>query len=859
MPIAFRAVFFGVLFCSLITRGQSIPDSIGQPGVSLPLAKTRAALVKDIHYELLFNLPLAKDSLVRGKEKLTFRLVQRPAFLLLDFKTDPKFLDIIRINGKTAPVVYANEHIQLPGSLLQEGTNSVELGFVAGNAALNRNTEFLYTLLVPDRARTLFPCFDQPNLKAVFELTLVKPAGWQAIANASLLDSSRMEDLTVLRFRPSDRISTYLFSFAAGRFTAADKTVHGLPMRMLYRETDPTKIRLSTDTIFHIEGSSLEFLESYTALKYPFQKFDFVAIPDFQFGGMEHPGAIQYKANTLFLDSGATREQLIARSNLLAHETAHMWFGDLVTMDWFNDVWMKEVFANFMADMIGNLTIHDNNDALKFLTYHYPAAYSVDRSAGAHPIRQKLDNLNEAGSLYGNIIYHKAPIVMRQLELLMGVSAFRDGLRDYLKKYAGGNATWPDLIEALQRHTSLDLRTWNEVWVNGAGRPVFSYELKEKDGKIGELTIRQKGEDGSQRFWPQQFYVMLVYPDSFKTLLVNSNASSIKVPEAAGLPKPQYILFNVSGLGYGVFPVDAGAVAFSLSSGAPAGKGPVARAAEYINLYENMLNGRVLTPRQLLDYQRHMLSGETVEQSLNVLLDQLQSVFWRFLTPVERESLAGTLEKECWQAMEAASAKNVKKLLFRTFSNIVTTRAGMDSLYTIWKEQRPPAGVILSEDDYTGLAAGLAIRNYPGSQLILQEQLSRIPNKDRQDRLRFLLPSLSNDEAVRDRFFATLQSAEARRKEAWVLTAIGYLHHPLRAASAEKYLQPSLDWLEDIQRTGDVFFPQSWLQAGFGWCRTSSEIKIVRNFLEKHPDYNPKLKAKILQATDLLFRTERVH
>jgi aminopeptidase N len=105
----------------------------------------------------------------------------------------------------------------------------------------------------------------------------------------------------------------------------------------------------------------------------------------------------------------------------------------------------------------------------------------------------------------------------------------------------------------------------------------------------------------------------------------------------------------------------------------------------------------------------------------------------------------------------------------------------------------------------------------------------------------------------------SLQAPEARRKESWVLTALGYLHHPLRAASAEKYLQPSLEWLEDIRRTGDVFFPQSWLQASFGWCRTASETKIVRNFLEKHPDYNPKLKAKILQATDNLFRAEKLN
>ena len=503
--------------------------------------------------------------------------------LLLDFKGEAP--SDLRINGRTAAVIYADEHLQLPPALLHTGLNTVELRFVAGNAALNRNADFLYTLLVPDRARTLFPCFDQPNLKAVFNLSLTKPAGWKAIANAPLLDSVPEGDNSLLRFHPSDKISTYLFSFAAGKFTTTTAIADGRSMNFLYRETDSTKLRLSLDSIFRIEGQALQFMQTYTGIPYPFQKFDFVAIPDFQFGGMEHPGAIQYKASTLFLDSGATREQFISRSNLLSHETAHMWFGDMVTMTWFTDVWMKEVFANFMADITersvperseGNerekqgtdafrssyeqggawrsssyeahsdLTVHDNNYDLKFLTDHYPAAYSIERTGGTHPIRQSLTNLNEAGSLYGNIIYHKAPIVMRQLEQLMGADAFRDGLRDYLKKYAGGNASWTDLIHALQPHTTIDLSAWDAVWVEGTGRPVFSYKLTVKDGKISDLLISQRGEDMAQDpYWPEVFKLALVYDDRVEELDVNSNEPSVSLPAAIGKEQPLAVIFSI--------------------------------------------------------------------------------------------------------------------------------------------------------------------------------------------------------------------------------------------------------------------------------------------------------------------------
>lgn len=298
--------FLILLFFTIAARGQDLPDSIGQAGVSFSLANYRAARLTDLHYDLVFHLPAEKLVPVTGEEKLSFRISALPITLplLIDFKGEAP--SDLRINGRTAPVIYVNEHLQLAPALLHIGRNTVELSFVAGNAALNRNPDFLYTLLVPDRARTLFPCFDQPNLKAVFSLSLTKPTGWKAIANAPLLDSMQEGDNTRLHFRLSDKISTYLFSFAAGKFTTAATIADGRPMNFLYRETDSTKLRLSLDSIFRIEGQALQFMQTYTGIPYPFQKFDFVAIPDFQFGGMEHPGAIQYKASTLFLDSGAT-------------------------------------------------------------------------------------------------------------------------------------------------------------------------------------------------------------------------------------------------------------------------------------------------------------------------------------------------------------------------------------------------------------------------------------------------------------------------------------------------------------------------------------------------------------------------
>ncbi|WP_375418073.1 M1 family aminopeptidase [uncultured Hymenobacter sp.] len=830
-----------------------------EPGVSQALAEARRRTINGVAYTLHLTIPALQTEPVAVEEQVAFNLRDSRDPVQLDFKAPADRLRRLRVNGQSLPPDFCHEHLVLPAAALRPGRNTVEISLLAGEQSLNRNADYLYTLLVPDRARTVVPVFDQPDLKATFTLTLTVPAGWQALANAPLTDSVRTGATKQYTFAPSDSISTYLFSFAAGNFTRLTQLAGGRTMSLLHRETDPAKLRLSLGPIFQLHADALGFMEQYTGIAYPFQKLDFVSIPDFQYGGMEHVGAIDYKAATLFLDQGATQDQVLARSSLVAHETAHMWFGDLVTMRWFNDVWMKEVFANFMADKITQVAVKNANYDLRFVLDHYPAAYGIDRTAGANPIRQPLANLQEAGSLYGNIIYHKAPIMMRQLERLMGPAAFQEGLREYLRKYAHGNATWPELIAILDARTLADLHAWNQVWVNQPGRPVFTADLQTSAGKINSLTLTQRAEDGSDRLWPQLFEVLLVYPGGqTKELTVNMNQRVVPLPEAAGAPAPSFILFNSTGLGYGVFPVAA-----PLPAQVSGLKNSVARAAAYVNLYENMLNGQVLSPLQLLDVCRQALADEPEELNLKLLTGQVSDVFWHFLSPAQRQGVGAALEQDLWAAMRKNPASNAKKLLFKAYQSVALTRPAQARLYRIWQTQRAPAGVKLTKDDYTALALALAVRDYPtgpgpAAQPILPQQLARIKNEDRRQRLQFLLPALAADVATRDAFFAGLKDEKNREKEAWVTSALAYLHHPLRQATSEKYLPASLDLLEEIQRTGDIFFPYSWLQATLGAYQTASAARTVRAFTQAHPGYNPRLQAKLLQAADDLFRAEKL-
>jgi len=466
--IKLTAAFPAIVLSFFAACSQPVDDV--EPGVSLALAEHRAATVSNINYDLHFDIPDAVSEPISAAAKIGFDLSDTSRALQLDFRESADKIHSVTVNGEASGFEFRDEHIVIPAHEVIAGRNTVDIAFEAGSSSLNRNPDYLYTLFVPDRARTAFPLFDQPDLKATFDLSLGLPAEWTAMANAPVETSTRSGPGTIVRFEASDLISSYLFSFVAGRFETVTRVVDGREMTMLHRETDADKVARNIDEVFNLHAASLDWLEEYTGVAYPFRKFGFALIPAFQYGGMEHVGAIQYRASSLFLDEAPSETRLLGRAGLIAHETAHMWFGNLVTMEWFNDVWTKEVFANFMAAKIVNPGFPDVNHDLNFLVRHFPSAYSVDRTEGANPIRQDLPNLNEAGQMYGAIIYNKAPIMMRKLEKMMGEGLFREGMQEYLSSYAFDNATWPALIQILDAKTDEDLASWSQDWVNTPGR-----------------------------------------------------------------------------------------------------------------------------------------------------------------------------------------------------------------------------------------------------------------------------------------------------------------------------------------------------------------------------------------------------
>lgn len=840
-------ICFSVLTFSCKTFSE---DHFFDPGISSELAEFRTTQISDLHYKLGFEIQDRKTDPIPATLilELTISDVTHP--LILDFNEDSKNLLFLSVNGNPSEINHENEHLIIPKKSLTKGRNSIEINFIAGDLSLNLNEDFLYTLLVPDRASTLFPCFDQPNLKAHYSLSITTPKDWEVLAGGSLTSKETLGEYTKHVFAKSDLMSSYLFSFVAGKFETVSSS-DGYPQTMLYRETNADKIEASIPEVFRLHQKSLDFLEEYTGYKFPFQKLDFAAIPIFQYGGMEHVGAIQYREGALFHDQNATDTELLSRAKLIGHETAHMWFGDLVSIKWFNDVWMKEVFAGFMAGKIVNPTYPNINHDLLFLTSHYPAAYSEDRTKGTNPIRQELGNLKNAGSLYGSIIYDKAPIMMRQLETAMGETAFQRGIQTYIKTFANKSANWNDLVSILDKETEIDLQKWSEVWVNQSGRPILSKEINySEDGTISSFVISQKAEDGTDKVWPQLFDITFIYPDSQNTISLSLQKKNLKVKEVIGMKKPLTIIYNSNGLGYGVFPID-----LNYASKTPEIENEVMRGHSYINIFENTLLGN-LAPRQAFEIFRKGILVEKNEIIAQLLSSELSTLFWKFLSESERESELTSLEEDLWQLLQNGLPINIKKSLFSVYSGIAYSESGKNRLYKVWNKELEIANLKLNPDNFTNLAMTLALYGHPEAEQILEEEKGRISNADKLARFEFLRPALSQDPAERDSLFISFREAANREKESWVLSACGYIHHPLNQESSVKHVTLALELMEEIQKTGDIFFPKGWVSNTVGQHTSKKAAADVNAFLNSRPDYNPVLKNKILQATDNLSRAQ---
>ncbi|MFP4289470.1 MAG: M1 family metallopeptidase [Bacteroidales bacterium] len=844
-----RNLYFIVLTVSIFFMFSSCKNSTRtffREGVSYDLAEYRYKQIYDVHYNLDFHIPDEKSIPVKGSLQMHFKPLKARHGVILDFQPGEEYVHQLRVNGDSSYYYMNNGHIYIDADhLVPRQNNIIEIDFTASDQALNRSEDFMYTLLVPDKASTVFPCFDQPDMKATFDLTLHIPQQWKALSNGSEVADQTENSKRSVTFSMNKRISTYLFAFTAGDFQVESETRNNRTINVFHRETDSVKVNNNLPDVFQYHFHALQWLEDYTGIPYPYPKFDLAILPGFQYSGMEHPGAIWYRDTRLFLDDDAGMNAQLRKSNLIAHETAHMWFGNLVTMKWFDDVWLKEVFAGFMADKITAIDFPSVNHDLRFFLYHYPKAYRIDRSKGNHPVKQTLDNLNRAGTLYGPIIYNKAPVVFDQLEQIMTPSAFQSAVKQYLISFMHANATWDDLVTILDDHSSENIQEWSDVWLYGRGMPHISYEWK-TDRENEGLYFKQTYPDQDDRLAKQ--YIKGVAVDqlnvnSFEVWMQKQNTFLNDLQR-----KPNAILANGQGKGYGWFHLPESDASYLIQNFTNFEK-DIHRAAIVMNVYENFLRNEI----PLSEYQQFLLLALDNEENpliQSYLIEIANDHFFHFTKPEAQWGIE--LETILWEKLISKPFSN-KTLYFDLWIKVVRSDDAIDRMTEIYETDGSFPGFKPSERQFWQMALELYMHKRRMKE-ILYEKMESIDNQDRKKRLAFILPALSPDEQVRDAFFASLADPDNRNPEPWVTDALYFLHHPLHPGQGLDYLASSLQMLPEIQQTGDIFFPQNWLAATIGNYHQPIVMETIRQYLDENQDLPDDLKNKVLQSMDLLMR-----
>ncbi len=862
----------------------------------------RAANIADVRYRLQYALvPHAPST--TGREALTFHL-DSATNLWLDFREGTA--SNLVVNGSAVQVVAENGHLLLPADRLRAGENRVTLDFIAPVATAGKaitryedrddHSEYLYTLFVPMDASMAFPCFDQPDLKARFQIELVAPRSWTVISNTALAGVERAgRGLRRSRFQATQPISTYLFAFAAGPFRKVH-AVAGLP-GLYVRQSMLARAQTEAPAVQRMAAEGIAYLSRYFSQPFPFTmplarpthvlgggglrdwtgdriptsdepsalafgargapttfKYDMVLIPGFAYGGMEHAGATFLREESVLFRTAPTHTDLVGRDLLVLHELTHQWFGDFTTMRWFDDLWLKEGFAQYMAYKALDDLRPNEHVWQRFYQGIKPAAYAIDATQGTTPIYQDIPNLKDAKSAYGAIVYSKAPALLKQLNFVLGETNFRDGLRLYLKDHAYGNAQWSDLVHAFEHVSGQPLQAWAAAWIEQRGMPQVDVTWSCGAGKLTQLTLAQHDVLGTNALWPISTEILLHEPHAASQhLRADFRTARTDVAGVVGKPCPDYVFANDHDEAYGRFLLDAGSRPVVMRELGTV-RDPFLRTLLWGSLWDAVREAD-LAPRDFLALAQRLLPGESDELLTQALTAHSATALHRYVSAAARAELAPPLEALAAERMQHAPRPGLRILWFRALGSVAETPSGLGQLKALLDGSLTVPGVTLRPLDRWSLVTALIAMGDPRAESVFAAERRRDPSGDGQ-KYAYMAEAARPDPATKQRYFNDYLH-DAKRPEDWVAQSLGAFNFWNQSQLTQPYLRPALDALPRIKRDRKIFFLLGWLNAFIDGQHSAQAQSEVHTWLAAAA-LDPDLQRKVLEVVDELDRTVRI-
>ena len=845
-------------------------------GVSSELARGREGRVSDLRYELTFALERGSRQ-AQGAETLTFDLSDPSVDLPLDFRDG--IVEQVSLNEHPLPGELQDGHLMLPAGALRRGENTVTLRFTSrvdtAGAAITRymdkedDSEYLYSLFVPMDASTAFPCFDQPDLKARFTLTVSAPTEWTVISNTAPIRKTSSGAASKTVFSATKPISTYLFAFAAGPWTKVHHTP-GLPdvyvRRSQVKRAEPEIPELQT-----ITQRGMTWLADYFNQPFPFPKYDMVLIPGFPFGGMEHAGATFLREDAILFRQAPTASDRFGRDITTLHELTHQWFGDLVTMRWFDDLWLKEGFAQYMAYRAMDALHPETNPWKHFFEDIKPQAYGIDETEGTTPIFQNIPNLQDAKSAYGAIVYQKAPAILKQLEFRLGPAAFQRGLQIYLAQHAYSNAEWSDLIGAFHAASGEDVKSWADAWVLRRGMPEVTAAFTCSQGHLTNLSLHQRDVLPDNFVWPITTDVLLEAggangASSSRTLHATLDKTDASIPVPSNTACPVFIYANAGDNAYGRFLLDAQSAAYL----APPSKGdagdvpltqiraPFLRSQLLTALWENVRKAD-FAPSRFAQLALIDLNHEDDESISRILGGHLATSFHTYISPKGANGLRAIAYGIARERMLEAPTLGLRIVSFRTFVSIADHPRAWADLDNLLAGKLAIPGLELRPLDRWNMVGKLISS---GSPLAADAFVAQQKADQSSDGLKYAWAVQAGrpDSATKAGYFAAYALSpkdSAAKPEDWLTQSLRPFNAWNQQALTEPYLKTALAQLPGIKRDRKIFFLGAWLGAFLGGQTTTTALDDVHAWLAQ-PNIDPDLRRKVLENAGELERTIRI-
>ncbi len=656
-------------------------------------AAHRSGRLRDVEYDIDLDLDGGPESF-SGVATLTFGLSGTSAPLTVDF-TDGA-VDAVTVNGRSVAVDYNGSFVILPAHALAEGGNQVRIGFrhpySRSGQGLHRFVDpedsrvYLHSHFEPYDANRLFPCFDQPDLKAFYTLRVTCPDSWQVVSAAAAERTVSAGDAARWTFPRIGPVSTYIFPLHAGDYRVWDEDANGIPLRLLARHSLAEYV--VPEDWFRLTRQGFRFFQDWFDMPYPYSKYDQLIVPEFNIGGMENVAAVTY-SESFVKRGGYTRDDMERHANVLLHEMSHMWFGDLVTPAWWDGLWLKEAFATYMA-FLAQADATEYGDAWHmFYAVSKQRAYDADQRVTTHPIQVPVGDTHYAFSNFDRITYQKGASVLTQLSHYVGADAFRDGVRAYLKRHAGGVTRLQDFIAALESASGRDLTPWVREWLDLAGLNSLGVECRCNGDTIQELSLVQRAPPEHPMLRTHRLQLGLYRLDEdggFRATIVPVlvRGERTTVTAATGAARPTMIYPNHGDWGFVKVDLDPATLG-AMRAALPHVPDPLVRSM-FLQSYWDMTREASLGLYDYADLALAVAEEESSSRILQQLAASLRDAM-RYLHALpegadpERDEAARRIEAFAGESVVTApTGSDLQKLWIDTFLAVACSRDGEEGI-----------------------------------------------------------------------------------------------------------------------------------------------------------------------------------